>query len=182
MNYLLNGEESERLHLRLLEPTDFDIWETLFDSENTALFLGLDPKLSPQELCQIWFDKVFHRYENNLGGMNVLIDKVTNELVGQCGLLIQTVEGEKRLEIGYSILPQHRNKGFASEAAQFCKNRAFENNWSDQLISMVHVDNISSEKVAIKNGMQLEKRIIDDGSPMNIFNIERSEWERQKIK
>lgn len=180
MNYLLDGVESKRLRLRLLEPSDFDVWKALFDSENTALFLGLDPQLSSDELCRIWFNKVFHRYQNDLGGMNVLIEKSSDEIVGQCGLLIQTVESEKRLEIGYSILPKHRNKGFASEAAKLCKDQAFQNGWSDHLISLVHADNISSERVAIKNGMQLEKQIIDDGSPMNIFSIHRSDWKSLK--
>ena len=32
-----------------------------------------------------------------------------------------------------------------------CKNYAFENNLSDSLISMIHVENIGSEKVALKN-------------------------------
>jgi hypothetical protein len=32
------------------------------------------------------------RYEKKLGGMNVLIDKVSGEFIGQCGLLIQNIE------------------------------------------------------------------------------------------
>lgn len=74
MKYLLTGLETERLRLRLLEWEDFDIWINLFKADNVAKFLELDPKLSESELCEIWFDKVFHRYENDLGGMNVLID------------------------------------------------------------------------------------------------------------
>ena len=74
------------------------------------------------------------------------------------------------MEIGYSILPQYRNKGYASEVAQKCKNYAFENDWRDQLISIIHVDNIGSEKVAIRNGMSLEKKIDDyHGNSVNVF-------------
>jgi RimJ/RimL family protein N-acetyltransferase len=115
---------------------------------------------------------VFYRYENDLGGMNVLIDKKTNRLVGQCGLLIQTIENIVRLEIGYSILPEFWNKGFASESAAKCKDYAFEHNFANSLISMVHVDNISSEKVALKNGMTFEKQL-------NSFNIFRIDKENQ---
>jgi len=59
--------------------------------------------------------------------MNALIDKKTNLLVGQCGLLIQSVQNIERLEIGYSILPEYWYNGYASESAIKCKNYAFEN-------------------------------------------------------
>ena len=157
MNYLLTGQETERLNFRLLTSEDFDSWVNLFKANNVAKYLDLDPKLSESELCKLWFDKAFHRYENDLGGMNVLIDKKSNRLVGQCGLLVQTIENVKRLEVGYAILPEFWNKGFASESAVKCKNYAFENNFADSLISMIHIDNLGSEKVALKNGMTFEK-------------------------
>ncbi len=172
MKYLLTGQETERLKFRLLESKDFDAWLDLFKAKNIAKYLDLDPKLSESELCKIWFDKVFHRYENDLGGMNVLIDKKTNLIVGQCGLLVQTIENIERLEVGYSILPKFWNQGFASESAKKCKNYAFKNEFANSLISMIHVDNLSSEKVALKNGMTFEKKL----DSFNIFRIDRGDW------
>lgn len=183
MNYLLEGEETERLKFRLLKKEDFNDWLPLFKVDKVADFLAFDPSLSPEELCEAWFEKIFYRYENGLGGMNVLVDKQTNRLVGQCGLLIQIVEDKQRLEIGYSILPEFWQKGYASEAAQKCKDFAFENDLWDSLISMIHVDNIGSEKVAIKNGMSLEKTLEDyKGCPANIFRIDKEEWLLQRSK
>lgn len=172
MNYLLTNQETERLKFRLLKPEDFDAWIHLFKAKDVGRFLEMDPKLSPHEMCEVWFEKSMARYEKGNGGMNVMIDKESNRLVGQCGLLIQTVENEERLEIGYSILPEFWNCGYATEAAVKCKNHAFENNLADSLISMVHLDNISSEKVALKNGMSLEKKIGD----FNMFKIDKKDW------
>lgn len=173
MKYLLTGQETERLKFRLLKPEDFDAWVNLFKADNVAKYLDLDPKLSESELCKIWFDKAFHRYENDLGGMNVLIDKNTNRLVGQCGLLIQTIEDVERLEVGYSILPEFWNQGYAFESATKCKNYAFQNSLVSSLMSMVHVENIGSEKVAIKNGMTFEKKL----KAFNIFRIDKENWQ-----
>ncbi len=172
MKYLLTGQETERLKFRPLKSEDFDSWVDIFKIKNIVKYLDLDPKLSESELCKIWFDKAFHRYENDLGGMNVLIDKKTNRLIGQCGLLIQTIENIERLEIVYSILPEFWNQGFASESAIKCKNYAFENDFAQSLISMIHIDNLSSEKVAIKNGMAFEKKL----NFFNIFRIDRENW------
>jgi RimJ/RimL family protein N-acetyltransferase len=172
MKYLLTGQETERLKFRQLESKDFDSWVDLFKVKNIAKYLEFDPKLSESELCTIWFDKVFHRYENDLGGMNVLIDKKTNLMVGQCGLLVQTIGNTQRLEIGYSILPKFWNQGFASESAKKCKNYAFENKFTHSLMSMIHIDNLSSEKVALNNGMTFEKKI----DFFNIFRIDKGNW------
>ena len=108
------------------------------------------------------------------------MEKESGKMIGQCGLLIQQVDGEERLEIGYSILPAYWGKGYASEAAIKCRDYAFENDFWPSLISIVHVENLASEKVARKNGMQLEK-VLDDykGMKVNIFSIGKANWKSQ---
>jgi len=173
MNYLLLDEETDRLRFRALVKEDFDAWFPFFEDKEILTYFGIDTSLSQEQLCENWFVKVFHRYENNLGGMNAIILKETGALVGQCGLLIQTVQGRERLEIGYSLLPQYRGFGYGTEAAVKCKEFAFKNSLAKQLMSMVHVDNKASEKVALKNEMQLESVIEYDGMMAKIYTIEK---------
>ena len=104
-------------------------------------------------------DRIFKRYAEGLGGMNVLINKNTNEFIGQCGLLVHTIDGKLELEIGYSLLSQYQKKGYAIEAAIKCKEIAFNKNYTNTLISIIHKDNIASINVALKNGMLFEKEI-----------------------
>ncbi len=173
MKYLLPEVETDRLSFRLLRPNDFENWLPLFAVANVARYLGMDQSMGEKQQCQKWFDKVFHRYENDLGGMNALISKSTGKLIGQCGLLIQDIEGEQRMEIGYSVLPEYWGMGYASEAAQKCKLEGFERGFTDRLMSMVHVENIGSETVAKRNGMSWEKTV-EEGT-MNIFSIAKKE-------
>jgi RimJ/RimL family protein N-acetyltransferase len=91
--------------------------------------------------------------------------------VGICGLLVQTVDEIEELEIGYSVLPQFWQQGFAVEAAQKCKEFAFAHNFVSSLISIIHVDNIPSQKVALKNGMHLDKTTIYKDNPVHIFRV-----------
>jgi len=171
-NYLLTGQESKRLQYRKVTKTDYDLWLPLFKEDNVAKFLGMPDGMSQSEQCDYWFKKVWHRYENNLGGMNALIDKETGDFIGQSGLLIQTIEDQERLEVGYSILPNYWGKGYAKEAAQKCRDFCFEHKLAHNVVSMMHVDNIASEIVAIKNGMTFEKLV--DG--FKVFSISREEW------
>ena len=173
MNYLLLDQETDRLCFRALVKEDFNSWVPFFEDKEILTYFGIDTNLSQEQLCENWFAKVFYRYKNNLGGMNAIILKETGALVGQCGLLIQTVEGKDRLEVGYSLLPQYRGFGYGTEAAVKCKEFAFENSLAEALMSMVHVDNKASEKVDLKNGMQLESVIEYDGMMAKIYTIQK---------
>ncbi len=180
MKYLLDGQESDRLKFDLVDTEDFATWIELFNDQGVARFVGMEKIPNPQEQCEHWLDRIKYRYENDLGGLNALIDKNTNKIVGQCGLLVQEVDGITELEIGYSILPQHWRKGYAGEAAQKCRDFAFENNYADSLISIIHVDNINSKGVAIKNGMNDTKTTSFKEMPVNIFRINKADWLRIK--
>lgn len=172
MNYSMEGEETERLFFRKLTMDDFDTWLPFHQEPKSSEYWSGLPQ-DPVVACTQQFDRVFERYENGLGGMFALIDKDSKKLVGLSGLLIQSVDGQEALEIGYSILPKHWGKGFASEAAEKCKEVAFKYRWSDHLISIIHIHNEPSKKVALKNGMHIEKRTIYKGNPVFIFRIDR---------
>jgi [ribosomal protein S5]-alanine N-acetyltransferase len=103
--------------------------------------------------------------------MNVLIDKKSGAFIGQCGLLIQTVDDIEELEVAYSMMPQHRGKGYAPEAAKKCIDFAFANQLRDSVISIIHEDNLESQKVALKNKLSLDKRTMYDNNPVNIYRI-----------
>jgi RimJ/RimL family protein N-acetyltransferase len=176
MKYLLEGAETERLKFRLLQQEDYAEWIQLFRAGGVSRFLALDHLESAEQQCDLWFEKVFERYRADLGGLNALIDKQTGQLIGQCGLLVQEVNGGKKMEIGYSILPRYWRQGYALEAARKCRDEAFDQRFSDQLVSIIHEENTDSIKVAQKNGMQLLEQTVYKGMPVHIYGIDRDEW------
>ena len=176
MKFVLEGCESERLIFRKIKESDFNQWLEFFKDSRTSEH-WIEEKETPEIECTKWYNKQFWRYENDKGGMNALIEKTSGKLVGHCGLLVQTVDGLTELEIGYSFLPEFWNKGYASEAAMYCRDFAFRNNLADSLISIISVTNIPSQKVALKNGMQIEKTTIYNENRVNIFRIHKKDWE-----
>lgn len=170
MKYLLDGQESERLFFRKINKSDFTIWLE-FHKSLAAQQHWFSEKEDEETECNKWYDRQFYRYENNLGGMNALVDKQTNNLIGHCGLLVQTVDDILELEIGYSLLPDYWSKGYASEAAKKCMDYAFENNLADSLISIISITNFPSENVALKIGMVKEKATIYNANSVNIYRI-----------
>jgi ribosomal-protein-alanine N-acetyltransferase len=174
--YSLEGQETERLLFRRITEQDFDTWLAFCKYPDSLKYIFSQEQLKvedPIERCRIWFNRVYNRYENGLGGMNALIEKQTGAFVGQCGLLIQTIDDIEELEIGYSLMPAYRGKGFASEAAIKCKEFAFENNYATSLISVIVPENSDSIKVTLNNGMKLDKTTTSNGDVVNIYRINK---------
>lgn len=182
MKYLLTHQESERLLFRKLEHSDFDKWLNLFEDEETAKMLGMSEYKNANECCEKWFEWTFHRYENNLGGQNVLISKESQQFVGQCGLLVREVENNLEIEIAYSILQEFRGQGYAIESAKKCRDFAFNNNFHDRLVSIIIPENNASKNVALKNGMNPKKQINYSNKKMDLFEITKQEWEMQLLQ
>ena len=168
---LLQGRQTERLIFRKLHLDDFETWLPFHQNPlSTRYWNGLPT--DPMIACQEQFDRVFERYQKGLGGMNALIEKSSKTLIGMCGLLVQTVDGVEELEIGYSILPKYWKNGYATEAAVRCRDYAFENNLSESLISIIHVNNLPSQKVALKVGMHLKKTTSYKSNPVHIYQVD----------
>lgn len=170
MKYLLDGEETNRLVFRKISESDYNAWLKFFEDPQTSIH-WMEEKVAPLIACQKWYEKQFWRYENNRGGMNALVEKSSGKLIGHCGLLVQTVDEISELEIGYSLLPDFWNKGYAFEAASHCRDYAFKNDFSKSLISIISLSNVPSQKVALKNKMTIEKETIYNGNKVYIFRV-----------
>ena len=179
MKYLLTNQETKRILFREIRISDFNDWLEFYKNPNTSLH-WISKLESPEIECKKWYEKQFYRYENNLGGMNALIVKESGKLIGHCGLLIQKVDNITELEIGYSLLPEFWNKGFATESAKKCRDYAFENKLSNSIISIISLTNKPSETVAIKNGMKVDKVTEYNGNKVNIYRIDKTEWNKVK--
>ncbi|MBS1610031.1 MAG: GNAT family N-acetyltransferase [Bacteroidetes bacterium] len=172
MKFLLEGQQTGRLIFRKIQESDFNNWLEFHKNPLTSLY-WISEKESPEKECEKWYQYQFYRYENDKGGMNALIEKESGRLIGHCGLLVQTVDNITELEIAYSLLPEFWNKGYATEAASKCRDYAFENDFSDSLISIISLTNIPSEKVALKIGMSVDKQTIYHHNEVNIFRVNK---------
>jgi RimJ/RimL family protein N-acetyltransferase len=177
----LDGEQTERLNLRYLTPSDIPEWATFFEQKDYLPYLGIPILENTTEMAKSWIGYQLERYKNNRYGHLVLIEKTSGKLIGQCGVLPRKLEGEKEFEIGFSLIPKYWGKGYAIEAARYFRDFAFENLQTDSLISIIQIDNISSRKVAEKNGMHKTIQTTYFGMEVFVYRIFREEWEKLKV-
>lgn len=151
MNYF--NHESERLWFRKLTELDVSSWLEFFENNDTLHFLGMDPTRKHIDLATEWIQKQIERYaESGLGHLAV-IEKSTDKLIGFSGIIPRELDTKHYFEIGYSFKPSSWGKGYASEAAQHLKKIGQALEISDKFVSIIHIDNFPSMKVAEKNGM-----------------------------
>ena len=142
--------ETERLYLRRLEPGDFDaLCAMMQDGEVMYAYNG---PFSAEEV-RAWLDKQMKRYDERGFGLWAVILKKTGELAGQCGLFLQKWKDREVLEVGYMFHKAHWHKGYATEAAQACKEYAFDTLGAEEVYSIIRDTNLPSQNVARRNGM-----------------------------
>ncbi|MFD3047696.1 GNAT family N-acetyltransferase, partial [Streptococcus agalactiae] len=105
-------------------------------------------------------------------GLWKIIHKETSEVVGECGITMQTVEGENYPEIGYHLKKEHWNKGIATEVARAVRDYAFEELNLEELIIISRDINLQSMNIAIKSGFTIKKRFLkNDRFPHFMFYL-----------
>lgn len=145
--------ETERLYLREMNQTDFGSLCKILQDEDTMY--AYEGAFDDDEVQQ-WLDRQRFRYQQWGFGLWAAILKETNEMIGQCGLTMQTWKEKEVLEIGYLFNRSYWHNGYATEAAIACKKYAFEILGAEEVCSIIRDTNIASQNVAVRNGMSME--------------------------
>ena len=112
------------------------------------------------EEVQGWFDRQLARYREDGFGLWAVILKETGELIGQCGLTMQELHGDRVPEIGCLFNRLFRHRGYATEAAVGCREYAFHTLGIGEVCSIIRDSNTASQNVAKRSGMTLCGRMI----------------------
>ncbi len=177
MKYIYEDNlETERLITRKLNELDIPAWAEFFKDKEAVQFFPDFGLTSENERAKHWVEKQLNRYRDQRFGLQALIDKRTNNFVGQCGLLTQEVDGKIETEVGYHIFKKYWGQGFAPEAAKLFIDHAFKNNLSDSVISIIDRKNIKSQRVADKNGLKRDGETEWSDLEVYIYRIHKHEW------
>ena len=152
--------ETQRLEMVAMTIRDIGLlYQLTGDSEVMKFFPSV---LSYHETEQM-IHKILDHYERYGYCFWKVLLKPKGEFVGIAGLLHQEIDGEVETEISYRIRPEHWNNGYATEAAQACKEYAENTLGKKRLISLIRPQNSASKRVAQKLGAKKAKSIIFKG-------------------
>lgn len=167
--------ETERLLLRELTDADFEaLYTVLADSDIMQHY----PYTFDDARVRNWITRNRERYSVFGFGLWAVVLKETGEMIGDCGLTLQNINGTIKPEIGYHIARKHQRKGYAKEAARACRDWSFENTPFNILYSYMKVSNVASSATAMANGMRKVDEFTDEENETTVvYAIAREEWE-----
>ena len=148
--------ETHRLVLREFQHEDLDALAAILCDRETMRYY---PVSLDTPAVADWIQRNRTRCANDGHGLWAMILKSTRELIGDCGLVRQSVDAVDEIEIGYHVRRDLWNQGYASEAARACRDHGFANLKVTRLISLIRPENLASRRVAEKNGMTIWKEV-----------------------
>jgi len=168
--------KTERLILRELVLTDApDIFEMDSDPK-VHLYLGNKPITTLQQ-AEDGIRYINKQYSENGIGRWAVVEKTTGECIGWCGLKFfsdMEANGFTDIhEIGYRFKKKHWGKGYATEAAKASLNYGFDNMKLDVIYGMTHADNLESQNVFRKLGLNYINDFELDKEPHKWFEIRK---------
>jgi len=170
--------ETKRLFLRKMNESDFEALYKVFSDKEVSKYYPYD---FDEERVRNWLKRNIERYEKDGFGLWAVCLKETGEVIGDCGLTIQFINGEEKPEIGYHIRKDMQRKGFAKEAATAVRDWAFKNTLYDKIYSYMKYDNIPSIKTAISYGCKFIEEYEDDANEFTkVYAISKEEWKKIK--
>ena len=164
--------QTQRLSLREFESGDVDALATILSDPETMRYYP-----APFERAAVadWIQRNRTRYASDGFGLWAMILNSTGELIGDCGLIRQSVDGVDEIEIGYHARRDLWGQGYASEAAQACRDHGFANLAVGRLISLIRPENLASRRVAEKNGMTIWKEVTRANLLHYVYAIRRDQ-------
>lgn len=144
--------ESERLIFREMTMSDYnDLCEILQDKQ---VMYAYEHAFSDAEVKE-WFERQLTRYKEYGFGLWAAVLKENGKMIGNIGITMQKFGDLQVPEIGYLLNKNYWHKGYATEGAIACRDYAFNVLKFDKVYSIIRDNNLPSQAVAKRNGMQV---------------------------
>lgn len=161
---------TERLVLRPLRVEDAEALRAIYLDPEVMRYMG-GPY--PATLEELQARLAIRIAEHEAMGFGLLATELrgTGELIGRCGHLRWNIEDCIETEVGYLIARRHWGNGYATEAARTLIEDGFGRLRASRIISLIHPENIASQRVAEHNGLHFDRNVRVPGIPLDSIRL-----------
>ena len=160
--------ETKRLLLREMRPDDFQALFLVFGNPETMWHYTYT---FDGQHVKDWIERNINRYQKDGFGLWAVCLKRSGEMIGDCGLTLQNIDGQMLPEIGYHIRADQQKKGYAKEAAAAVRDWAFQNTEYPALYSYCKYTNVGSYKTAEAIGMHFLKEYPEEANKITHVSV-----------
>ena len=142
---------TENLRLRPFTPQDTPAMHQILNGRDVLKYFP-----GPQTVTKAQVDRMINRlmahWQEHGYGLWAVEQHTTGALLGRCGL--QRIPETDEVEIDFILEPACWGQGFATEAGQASLQFGFAQLNLKEVVGIVHPDNLASQRVLQKLGMQ----------------------------
>lgn len=153
-----NVLETKRLILRTYDADDLGTLHAILSDPVTMQYW---PAPFTLEGSQQWLNNNMKRYETHGFGRWAMVSKSSGQIIGDCGIVVAELDGQLENDLGFIVAKEFWGKGFATEAAEACKQFGFQQLGLKRLCANMAFDHHASRSVIEKIGMTKEKEYIN---------------------
>jgi RimJ/RimL family protein N-acetyltransferase len=173
--------ETERLVLRLPEPSDVDAYTQFFADPQVVRYTGGKTKTRVETADSL--RRMQAHWDRHGIGLFTVVRRAGERVIGRVGFLVwderwvNGLHGEPRgaieTELGWMLGREFWGSGYATEGAAAARDWALDELGYRRLISLIRRENEASVRVALRLGETLERRGIPgpfDG-PVDLYSL-----------
>jgi ribosomal-protein-alanine N-acetyltransferase len=176
-----NWLTTERLALRRFTPDDLDWFAALYADPDVTRYLGgVRDRAAAADLLH---NRILRYYDEHPGlGIWITRERATGERIGFH--LLNHIQGETIIQIGYSLMTHAWGKGYATEMAAAVVRYGFVDLGLARIAGITNLPNVASQRVLLKVGLErrgersFEHPAYAAQGPMAWFEREADAWLR----
>lgn len=173
------GLRSARLVLRRFAPGDLPLLTALNADPQVMRWLG--GVMTAQQSAEMLQGRILRYYDEHPGlGVWATLRRDSGECIGFH--LLNHIQGETQVQVGYRLFPQHWGRGYATEMSMALLDYGYRRLGLYNIAAITALDNHASQRVLTKAGLP---RLADRGfphpayapyGPMAYFERTASDW------
>ena len=171
--------ETERLILRHMNHDDLDGMFELDSNPIVHKYLGNKP-LKTKEESKAYIASNIDQHKTRGIARWVAIEKATGDFIGWSGLRLNsdiTFNNTTNFyDVGYRFIPRYWGKGYATESSIVALDYFFNVMKKETLCGIAEVDNIASNRVLQKIGLQFKTDFLYDNIKTNWYELNHKDY------
>jgi ribosomal-protein-alanine N-acetyltransferase len=128
----------------------------------------------PEEVVRRWMNGQDTQWSRHGFGWWALEGKADGQLIGWCGL--GTLDETSEVEVLYLLAQRYWRRGLATEAARASLRRGFEEHGMQEIIGLVHPENVASRRVLEKCGLKPVDNVHYFGMELLRFKVRKEDY------
>ncbi|MBN4070207.1 GNAT family N-acetyltransferase [Olleya sp. AH-315-F22] len=175
--------ETECLILREILPTDVEGMFELDSNPTVHKYLGNKPIKTKEKAIEI-IQFIREQYIERGIGRFATIEKSSGDFIGWSGLKLNLdkkdeLNGKRNFyDIGYRFIPRFWGKGYATESSIATLDYGFKKLNLELIVGAAEIDNIASNKVLKKIGLQFVNEFDLEGVKVNWYELKKEDYEQ----